>query len=54
MIVQNNFFSILYIIAAVVGLIGGIVGVIAWADLRRKRFFIEYLNRRMSGGKYGK
>jgi ABC-type transporter Mla maintaining outer membrane lipid asymmetry permease subunit MlaE len=54
MIDQNQFFSILYALFAAVGFIGGIVGVIAWADLRRKRFFINYLNQKLSGGKHGK
>jgi ABC-type transporter Mla maintaining outer membrane lipid asymmetry permease subunit MlaE len=54
MIDQNYFLSILYALFAAVGLVGGIVGVITWADLRRKRYLIEYLNRRLSRGKNGK
>ena len=50
MIDKNTFFSILYLAFATIGLIGGIFGVITWADLRRKRYFINYLNRKMFEG----
>jgi ABC-type transporter Mla maintaining outer membrane lipid asymmetry permease subunit MlaE len=45
------------ILASVIGLVGGALGFWVFLDMRRKRYFLEYLNKRLSkkekeGGKW--
>jgi hypothetical protein len=49
MVVDSVMFSTLVIfLSCIVGLVGGGLGLFVFLDLRRKRYFIEYLNRKIS------
>jgi heme/copper-type cytochrome/quinol oxidase subunit 2 len=39
---------ILSIIGAVVGIFGGVAGIFAFCSWQRKRFFLDYLNMKLS------
>lgn len=53
MINESQLFSILLLLigCSIVGLIGGCAGIYAFNDWRKKREFLEYLNKRLSRGK---
>jgi hypothetical protein len=52
MIIDPTTFSTLVIaVCALMGLIGGGLGLFVFLDFRRKRAFVDYMNRRLSSGK---